>query len=117
MEVFITHDENSPPVPFHLAASKVIIVSTPLQRLGELEPHYASIRINSVNMRYNVSSITSKLHYIFFHKSCPIESRVRSFNNSTKCMIKIFLESDKFSHKAGVTKHATNTLARKSHVE
>ena len=29
-------------------------------------------------------------------------------------MIKIFLESDKFSHKAGVTKHATNTLARKS---
>ena len=30
-------------------------------------------------------------------------------------MIKIFLESDKFSHKAGVTKHATNTLARKSH--
>ena len=32
-----------------------------------------------------------------------------------KCMIKIFLESDKFSHEAGVTKHATNTLARKSH--
>ena len=30
-------------------------------------------------------------------------------------MIKIFLESDKFSHKAGVTKHATNSLARKSH--
>ena len=30
-------------------------------------------------------------------------------------MIKIFLESDKFSHKAGVTKHATNILARKSH--
>ena len=29
-------------------------------------------------------------------------------------MIQIFLESDKFSHKAGVTKHATNTLARKS---
>ena len=27
MEVFITHDESSPPVPFHLAASKVIIVS------------------------------------------------------------------------------------------
>ena len=50
----------------------------------------------------------------FFHKSCPIESRVRSFNNSPKCMIKIFLESDKFSHKAGVTKHATNNLARKS---
>ena len=40
----------------------------------------------------------------FFHKSCPIESRVRSFNNSPNCMIKIFLESDKFSHKAGVTK-------------
>ena len=40
---------------------------------------------------------------------------VRSFNNSPKCMIKIFLESDKFSHKAGVTKHATNSLARKSH--
>ena len=31
-------------------------------------------------------------------------------------MIKIFLESDKFSHKAGVTKHATNSLARKSHI-
>ena len=31
-------------------------------------------------------------------------------------MIKIFLESDKFSHKAGVTKHATNTLARKSNI-
>ena len=31
-------------------------------------------------------------------------------------MIKIFLEPDKFSHKAGVTKHATNTLARKSHL-
>ena len=29
-------------------------------------------------------------------------------------MIKIFLESDKFSHKAGVTKHATNSLTRKS---
>ena len=27
MEVFITHDESSPPVLFHLAASKVIIVS------------------------------------------------------------------------------------------
>ena len=31
-------------------------------------------------------------------------------------MIKIFLESDKFSHKAGMTKHATNSLARKSHM-
>ena len=30
-------------------------------------------------------------------------------------MIKIFLESDKFSHIAGVTLHATNVLARKSH--
>ena len=28
-------------------------------------------------------------------------------------MINIFLESDQFSHKAGVTKHATNSLARK----
>ena len=55
-------------------------------------------------------------YIIFFNKSCPIESRVRSFNNSPKYMIKIFLESDKFSHKAGVTKHATNTLARKSAV-
>ena len=51
----------------------------------------------------------------FFHKSWLIESRVRSFNNSPKCMIKIFIESDKFSHKAGVTKHATNRLARKLH--
>ena len=32
MEVFITHDASSPPVPFHLAASKVIIVFTPLRR-------------------------------------------------------------------------------------
>ena len=31
-------------------------------------------------------------------------------------MIKIFIESDKFSHIAGVTLHATNTLARKSHI-
>ena len=31
-------------------------------------------------------------------------------------MIKIFLESDKFNHKAGVTKHATNTLAHKSQI-
>ena len=30
-------------------------------------------------------------------------------------MIKIFLESDKFSHKVGVTEHAINSLARKSH--
>ena len=30
-------------------------------------------------------------------------------------MIKIFLESDQFNHKAGVTKHATNSLARKSY--
>ena len=29
-------------------------------------------------------------------------------------MIKIFIESDKFSHIAGVTLHATNRLARKS---
>ena len=50
MGVFITHDENSPPVPFHLAASKVIIVSTLLRRRGELEPHYASIRIHCVNI-------------------------------------------------------------------
>ena len=53
MEVFITHDESSPPVPFHLAASKVIIASTPLRRRVELEPHYASIRINCVNMFVN----------------------------------------------------------------
>ena len=53
MEVFITHAESSPPVPFHLAASKVIIVSTPLRRCAELEPHYASIRIHCVNMFVN----------------------------------------------------------------
>ena len=53
MEVFITHDESSPPVPFYLAVSKVIIVSTPLRRRGELEPHYASIRIHCVNMFVN----------------------------------------------------------------
>ena len=53
MEVFITHDESSPPVPFHLAASKVIIVSTPLRRRDELEPHYVSIRIHCVNMFVN----------------------------------------------------------------
>ena len=45
-----------------------------------------------------------------------MESMVRSFNNSLKCLIKIFLESDKVSHKAGVTKHATNSLAHKSHL-
>ena len=53
MEVFITHDESSPPVPFHLAASTVIIVSTPLRRRDELEPHHASIRIHCVNMFVN----------------------------------------------------------------
>ena len=53
MEVFITHDESSPPVPFHLAASKVIIVFTPLRRRDELEPHYASIRVHCVNMFVN----------------------------------------------------------------
>ena len=28
--LFITHDESSPPATFHLAASKVMLVSTPL---------------------------------------------------------------------------------------
>ena len=46
-------EESSPPVPFHLAVSKVIIVSTPLRRRDELEPHYASIRIHCVNMFVN----------------------------------------------------------------
>ena len=40
---------------------------------------------------------------LYFHKSCPIESRVLSFNNSPKCMIKIFLESDKISYNIAVT--------------
>ena len=40
----------------------------------------------------------------------------RKVNTSPKCIIKIFLESDKFSHKAGVTKHATSSLVRKSYV-
>ena len=53
MEVFITHDESSPPVAFNLAASKVTIVFTPLRRRGELEPHYASIIIHCVNMFVN----------------------------------------------------------------
>ena len=53
MEVFITHDESSPPVPFHLAASKVINVSTPLRRRVELEPNYTSIRIHCVNKFVN----------------------------------------------------------------
>ena len=118
MEVFITHDESSPPVPFHLAASEVIIVSTPLRRRDELEPHYASIRIHCVNMFVNKEILhiihNKQITLYFFHKSCPIESRVRSFNNSPKCMIKIFLESNKYSHKAGVTKHVTNSMALKS---
>ena len=58
MEVFITHDESSPPLPFHLAASKVIIVSTPLRRRVELEPPYASIRIRCVNMFVKQRDIT-----------------------------------------------------------
>ena len=53
MEVLITQDDNSPPVLFHLAASKVIIVSTPLQQRSKLEPYYASIRIHCVNMFVN----------------------------------------------------------------
>ena len=35
---------------------------------------------------------------LFFNKSCPIESRALSLNNSPKCMIKIFLESLTISH-------------------
>ena len=58
MEVFITYDESSAPVPFHLAASKVMIVSTALLRRDELEPHYASIRIHCVNMFVNKESST-----------------------------------------------------------
>ena len=53
MVVFITHDESSPPMPFHLAAFKVIIVVSPLRRRDELEPHYASRRIHCVNMFVN----------------------------------------------------------------
>ena len=53
MEVFITHEESSPAVPFHLAVSMVIIVPTPLRQRVELEPHYASIRIHCVNMFVN----------------------------------------------------------------
>ena len=53
IEVFITRDESSPPVPFHLAASQVTIVSTPLRRRDELEPHYVSIRIHCVIMFVN----------------------------------------------------------------
>ena len=53
MEMFITHDESLPPVPFHLATYKVIIVSTSLRRKVKLEPHYAPIRIHCVNMFVN----------------------------------------------------------------
>ena len=31
--------------------------------------------------------------YIFFNTSCPFESKVFSYSNSPKCMIKIFLDS------------------------
>ena len=42
--LFITQDESSPPAPFHLSASKVMLVSTPLWRWGEVKKHYAPIR-------------------------------------------------------------------------
>ena len=79
--------------------SKVMLLFYPIARPGELEnKHYAPIRIQFVNVLVTtenitnlVSSITNKLRYIF-HKSCPTESRVISFNNSPKCNIKIFLE-------------------------
>ena len=60
-------------------------------------------------MRYNVSSITSKFHYIFSinHIQLNLEC-VPLINNSPKFMIKIFLESYKNSHSAGVTVHVTN---------
>ena len=81
--LFITHDKRSPPAPFRLVASKVMLVSTPLWHRSEVKTPLCT------NMnRYNVSSITSKLRYIFFHKSCPIESRVRSFNNSQNVWLK-----------------------------
>ena len=34
---FLTHDESSPPAQFHLAASKVMIVSTPLGRRSKVK--------------------------------------------------------------------------------
>ena len=62
--------------------------------------HYAPIRIHCVNALVNKRknsefsiTITTKYHYIFFHKACLTESRVLSFYNIPKCMIKIFLES------------------------
>ena len=57
-------------------------------------------RIQCVNVsvnkiKYNEFSIihNKEVMLYFFHKAYPIESRVVSFNNSSKCMIKIFLES------------------------
>ena len=45
--------------------------------------------------KYNECNIIhNKLITLYvFHKSCPFESRVLFYNNSTKRMIKIFLES------------------------
>ena len=51
-------------------------------------PNYAPIWIHCVNVLLN-KEIKRIIHnkqimLYFFHKSCPIESRVRSFNNSRK---------------------------------
>ena len=69
--------------------------STTLQQRENQKPHYAPIRIQYVNVlvnkgKYNEFSIihNKQITLYVFHKS-----RVLSFNNSKKCMIKIFLES------------------------
>ena len=47
-----------------------------------------------VSKQRNITYYPQQASYvIFFHKACPIESSVLSFNNSPKCIIKIFLES------------------------
>ena len=47
---------------------------------------------------------------ILFHILCPIESRVLSFNNSPKCMIKIFLESLTNSHNVFINMKKTKVM-------
>ena len=50
----MTHDENSPTAPFHMAASKVMQVSHLIAMVELiLKKHYAPIRIHCVNALVN----------------------------------------------------------------
>ena len=66
--------------------------------------------------KYNEFSVTQNKLIMFshFHKSCPFESRILSYNNSPKSMINILLESLKNIHNVERTVHTANSVGRSS---